>query len=230
VKRLTSDNAQQQMRLDMLSQHAQVWRRDVAEKEIALMGKAETREDARAMEAKGLGKASMDSIRKQIADIEGAERTLFDIRSKDQQAAFSKGYLMAIDGTLVSVLIAVVAWLLLGRSIGAPIIAMTAAMGQLAAGNRGIEIPGVGRRDEVGAMAEAVDIFKRNAVEADRLAAVQQAEEEAKAQPGVFLSGQVTRLRHHMPGHCPFDHGGGQTMPPPPPPPAAGRSAPTLRR
>jgi methyl-accepting chemotaxis protein len=181
VKTLTADNPQQQRRLDEMRTHATAWRQTVADKEIALMSKAETREEARAMEAKALGKASMDTIRALVAQIEDAERALLTVRSNEQNSAFSTGYTMAVVGTLVSVLVAVGAGLLLRRAIATPIIAMTGAMSRLASGDRKVEVPGVGRRDEVGAMAEAVDVFKRNAVEAERLAVAQRAEEEAKA-------------------------------------------------
>ncbi|WP_455176532.1 methyl-accepting chemotaxis protein [Azospirillum melinis] len=181
VKSLTADNPQQQARLEELHRHAVTWRETVAEKEIALMSKADTREEARAMEAKALGKSAMDGIRVLVRQIEDAERALLTVRDAEQKTAFSTGYLTAIAGALISLLVALTAGLVLRGSIAAPIVAMTAAMARLAGGDRAVEVPGVGRRDEVGAMAEAVDVFKRNAIEADRLSAAQRAEEEAKA-------------------------------------------------
>ncbi|HYF84910.1 methyl-accepting chemotaxis protein [Azospirillum sp.] len=192
VKSLTADNPQQQARLEDLRKHAETWRRTVAEKEIALMSKAETREEARAMEAKALGKSSMDGIRALVVQIEDAERALLSERSAEQRSAFSTGYTTAIVGALASVLVAIAAGMLLRGAIASPIVAMTAAMSRLAGGDRSVEVPGVGRGDEVGAMAEAVDVFKRNAIEADRLAAAQRAEEEAKARRAARLE-ELTR-------------------------------------
>jgi len=60
------------------------------------------------------------------------------------------------------------------RSIIGPVTAMTGAMGELAAGNNAVEVPGVGRKDEVGTMAGAVQIFKENAIERERLEADQE--------------------------------------------------------
>lgn len=69
------------------------------------------------------------------------------------------------------------------RSIAIPIRGMTAAMARLAGGDTSTIIPGVGRADEVGEMAEAVRVFKDNMIEADRLRAEQaQAEVRAAAQ------------------------------------------------
>jgi methyl-accepting chemotaxis protein len=67
------------------------------------------------------------------------------------------------------------------RLISVPIKAMTAAMGRLAAGALDTELPAADRRDEVGAMAKALAVFRDNAVEARRLAAAEVAEQEAKA-------------------------------------------------
>lgn len=70
--------------------------------------------------------------------------------------------------------------LLTARAIVAPIQGMTAAMGRLAGGDTTIIIPGVGRADEVGEMAEAVQVFKDNMIEADRLR-TEQSQAEARA-------------------------------------------------
>jgi methyl-accepting chemotaxis protein len=66
------------------------------------------------------------------------------------------------------------------RAIAGPIQGMTAAMARLANGDMSTAIPGTGRADEVGEMAEAVQVFKDNMIEADRLRA-EQAQSEARA-------------------------------------------------
>jgi methyl-accepting chemotaxis protein len=58
---------------------------------------------------------------------------------------------------------------LIGRGIAGPISAMTAAMRRLAAQDMAVEIPGVGRHDEIGEMAGAVQVFKDNALQARTL-------------------------------------------------------------
>ena len=55
------------------------------------------------------------------------------------------------------------------RSIVGPLRAMTQAMGRLAEGDLTQQVPGRDRRDEIGAMASAVEVFKRNAEEVARL-------------------------------------------------------------
>ncbi|MBH5398817.1 methyl-accepting chemotaxis protein [Bradyrhizobium sp. CNPSo 4010] len=74
----------------------------------------------------------------------------------------------------------VVIALFTSRSIAGPIQDMTSAMGKLAAADMSVAIPGVGRADEVGEMAGAVQVFKENMIDADRLRA-EQAQAEARA-------------------------------------------------
>jgi methyl-accepting chemotaxis protein len=71
---------------------------------------------------------------------------------------------------VVILVAAIVAFgLLTIRAISTPLRAMTAAMRDLAEGNNAIEIPALGRHDELGAMASALLVFKNAAVEKERI-------------------------------------------------------------
>ena len=80
---------------------------------------------------------------------------------------------LAVLGSAIAVLI--------GRSIAGPVSAMTQAMNKLARGDTGVAVPGRERKDEIGAMAAAVEIFRRNAIERERLAGETEAEALARA-------------------------------------------------
>ena len=70
--------------------------------------------------------------------------------------------------------------LLLGRGISRPMILMCKAMRELAGGNFDVVLPGLGRRDEVGEMASAVEEFKLQAIaKAQRDAAEQDVQNKA---------------------------------------------------
>jgi methyl-accepting chemotaxis protein len=91
---------------------------------------------------------------------------------------------LAANGLIVALLIGIV--ILAGlifvmvRGICAPLDAMTGAMGTLAAGDNSVAIPALGRKDEIGNMAAAMQIFKDNAIRTEQMAAEQRAEQEAK--------------------------------------------------
>jgi methyl-accepting chemotaxis protein len=61
-----------------------------------------------------------------------------------------------------------------------PIANLKAAMERLAAADLRVSVPEVGRRDEIGQMARAVEVFKTNGIEVEKLRA-QQAETEGRA-------------------------------------------------
>jgi len=77
-------------------------------------------------------------------------------------------------GMLLAVLLAV---FLTVRGIAIPLRRMIAAMRALAGGHEDVAIPGLGRHDEIGRMADALAIFRDNAIENRRLAAQQAAAE-----------------------------------------------------
>ena len=95
-------------------------------------------------------------------------------------AAYVNARLLIIIGLIVALVLCVGATLMIVSGVSKPISHMTAAMGKLAAHDLGVAIEGGERRDEIGAMAKAVQVFKDSMVQADELAASQRAEQEKK--------------------------------------------------
>lgn len=83
---------------------------------------------------------------------------------------------MSTGGALLGTLLAV----LIGRGIVRPVAAMTQAMTRLAAGEHDIAVPARENKDEIGAMARAVEVFKQNAIENKRLTEEQARERAAR--------------------------------------------------
>ena len=71
------------------------------------------------------------------------------------------------------------AWLI-GGGISRSVIGLAAAMRKLAAGEHNITVPATERRDEIGEMGKTVLVFQQNAIEGQRLAGLQAAEQTAK--------------------------------------------------
>ncbi|HYD97772.1 MAG TPA: HAMP domain-containing methyl-accepting chemotaxis protein [Alphaproteobacteria bacterium] len=67
------------------------------------------------------------------------------------------------------------------RGLTRPLAAMTHAMGRVAAGDDSVAVPALGRRDEVGQLADALQAFKAAAAEKRALEAAQAAAEAAAA-------------------------------------------------
>ena len=106
-----------------------------------------------------------------------------------KRAADAKGavlqLVLAVAGVLGLVVTAVGFYL--ARSIVRPINAMTQVMRTLAEGDKTVEIVGADRGDEVGRMAEAVQVFKDSMVRNDELVAEQEKERAAQ-------QGRATRI------------------------------------
>jgi methyl-accepting chemotaxis protein len=72
--------------------------------------------------------------------------------------------------------------LLVCRGIINPLKGMTGAMSKLAAGDIAVEIPSCDARDEVGAMAQAVEVFRQNAIARLELEAAQEQQRQLAAE------------------------------------------------
>lgn len=106
-----------------------------------------------------------------LEEAKSAERA---IRTQTQRLT------MAIGGVLVALFCGLS--LLLVRSITRPLAQIEGAMEVLARGERLSFIPGTGRRDEIGDMARAIDVFRTNAEEMDRLKLEEQERERLHKQ------------------------------------------------
>jgi len=71
--------------------------------------------------------------------------------------------------TVIEILLGIGLAILIGRAIVGPVLAMTEAMKRLAAGSVDVAIPCQGQPDELGDMAAAVEVFRRNAIEKTKL-------------------------------------------------------------
>jgi methyl-accepting chemotaxis protein len=82
----------------------------------------------------------------------------------DDVAAAMRGELLRLGGVALAVaFVVLILTVLLARSIGRPVRGLTQSMTALAGGDHGVAIPHLGRHDEIGAMAGAVQVFKDNA-------------------------------------------------------------------
>lgn len=87
----------------------------------------------------------------------------------------------AMGMTGVAILLIALIGMFTARRISSPITSMTNSMNVLAKNDFSVEIPGLGRHDEIGLMASAVQVFKENGLEAERLRKEQKLQEERVA-------------------------------------------------
>jgi len=92
---------------------------------------------------------------------------------------------------LISVLVLMVMSALIGREIAKPIQSLTGIMTGLAGGNLAVSIPDTSRRDEVGNMAKAVEVFKGGLIRSKALQQEQKVKQEAELKRAEILSSIV---------------------------------------
>ncbi|MBR0777473.1 HAMP domain-containing protein [Bradyrhizobium diazoefficiens] len=138
---------------------------------------AETAQQSAALDARMM--KTFRELEPKMLEVRGEVEELYK-RAGAAEAATrdSVRFWMVVAFGATVILLAAVGFLL-GRSISRALSAMVDAMTRLARGELSIAVPGVGRKDEIGEMAGAVEVFRSNMAEAERLRA-EQAEAEAR--------------------------------------------------
>ncbi|HJV40114.1 methyl-accepting chemotaxis protein [Caulobacter sp.] len=97
-----------------------------------------------------------------------AEQVLASEAAAQKKASLQSTLVLAV-GILITAGIAIAGGLLLTGAIARPVAAMTNVMRRLAAGDNSVDVPAIGRKDEIGDMAAAVTYFKDAAIEKIRV-------------------------------------------------------------
>lgn len=116
-----------------------------------------------------LGEKLVNAMARMSADISDTQNML----GVDGEQSIELAIIVTAVVAVVSIILASLAAWVIGTGIAGPIRAITSAMTELAGGERNAEIPGTERKDEIGAMAAAVQVFKENMKKADDLTAQQ---------------------------------------------------------
>ena len=127
------------------------------------------------------------AMQDQLATTTASLKQSFDAASTNSVAIISSSSVLEEILAAGCLIIGIGLAFVIGRGITRPIGGMTGAMTKLAAGDRNIDIPARANTDEIGDMARAVEVFKSNAIEADRLAAEQAAERANKERRQVAM-------------------------------------------
>jgi len=167
-----NDNAAQVKLLDETKQTISEWQSKVTEPTIDLrrkIGNARTMDDMADLIGEARGKLYFDRFRQIMADFTSEEVGLMEIRKTHNVETVSNTYLLIAICIAVAQAIGIALAMLIGNGIANPIRHITETMQRLAKGDNDVEVTGTERADEIGDMAETVEVFKQNAIEADRL-------------------------------------------------------------
>ena len=153
-------------KLDIAAKGADRWHAEVVEAGIRLSADPATLPQAEAMVGPdGLADQVISPVEDAMDAILAAEMAQMEKLQQLQVTSTRNAYASLVVGLTLAVMIAIGLGMLLTRMIAGPVKALTAAMRRLAQGDFTAAIPAMGRKDEVGQMAEAVSVFKEAGIE-----------------------------------------------------------------
>ncbi len=167
---LVADDPDERSGLATAEAAAQDWQRQVAAPIITSMANPATRGAARMLGGSAAARGLFDRFRNSLAPIQAREQQLLAERRAETKHRQQLAVTALWVGTIVTLLIcASIGWFVLQR-ISQPLLALAEVMRRLASRDLAVQIPGTTRRNEVGMMARAVQVFKNNLIELDRTA------------------------------------------------------------
>ena len=153
LKSLTSDNPVQQLRLDAIQE--QMLDKLAELGETIRLAQQGLRDEAMAIVLSDEGKTVMDAIRGSLADFQGEERRLLELREAGFRADQSTMKMVFTGGALLLVLFIAAIAVMFQRYLVNPIIELTESSAKLAAGEDVGEIGGIASKDEIGQLVRA---------------------------------------------------------------------------
>jgi len=121
-----------------------------------------------------------DSIKGDLAKVEDlTNRQVAGMIDVAQNNYALSRHALILTSLVIAILVVAIGYSL-DSKISRSIIRITKAMHLLAQGDKSVAIPGLARRDEIGAMAAALEVFKQAALENERLALAQRRGDRAK--------------------------------------------------
>lgn len=108
--------------------------------------------------------------RRAAATLEAQQLAALDTSGATVEAALASMRHSVFAAQIVLLVVGIAGGIAIARSISRPVQELTRLMTDMSAGRLDIAIPEQTRRDEIGRMAAALDVFRRNSLEARRLA------------------------------------------------------------
>jgi methyl-accepting chemotaxis protein len=127
-------------------------------------------------------------IERARSSAEQASSALTESQGRTRNGIIAFGVAMTVLGLMLS-------WVI-GRSITRPLNGLATAMKKLAAGDTTARIPATHARDEIGAMARTVIVFRDTMVERENLAQTQTEASKLQQQRSSTISMTITQFKH----------------------------------
>ncbi|MBO6506419.1 MAG: CHASE3 domain-containing protein [Kordiimonadaceae bacterium] len=185
LRATVSDNPPQVERLREAETTLRAWQTEIADAAIATrrrVGADLTMDDIAQLVGEARGKTYFDKFRSIMAEFAGIEERLMAERKAENDFVVSATYWAVGLTLLISIIVGVFAARFIGGLISAPIVSLTGIMSDLAKGDLEVQVEGLGRKDEIGEMSGAVEVFRKGMIEAEELRKEQEALQASKVE------------------------------------------------
>jgi methyl-accepting chemotaxis protein len=160
LKQLTADDELQHGRLEQVAGRILDWQRKFADTVVPRLKNETQREAALRTLRSPLSKGQMEEIRLVLEEMRDEERGILNRRNQAQDQAFMQLLQISAIGLGVLLLVIAAAVVMIRRTVVRPVQGMTITMRSLADGDLAVAVTGAEYRDEIGAMAGALQVFK----------------------------------------------------------------------
>jgi methyl-accepting chemotaxis protein len=123
-----------------------------------------------------------ENLAGRIAELVGAQKAATTQIANEMRAMIAEDITITVSLSAAALVLGLLFAFLIAKGITAPIGDMTGAMTKLAGGELTTDVPSLSNKDEIGAMAKAVQVFKDNAIRVKSLEAEQKAAEARAAE------------------------------------------------
>ncbi|RDS83492.1 response regulator [Dyella psychrodurans] len=175
LRELTSDNSVQQLRIDHIEALVSQWNREL-QKMVTATQAALKNTDAQAA-AQDVARIQADylahrTVRTEdysaiLDEMTDTERQLLVDRTRSVERLLTETLYVNMASGLIGLVLGLMVISLTSRMVTRPIRRLSELMTRLAAHDRDIEIRGSGRRDEVGEIARALEVFKQMVIDSE---------------------------------------------------------------
>jgi len=156
------------------------WKSQIADKQLEYMQDPYTVDLARFLEASAANEELMAAIDKAFGELTAHYSDLQSRRSADQSATLMVMQATAIGSGVILTAMAVLFSLFLSRLIAAPLVQLAGVTNRLKDRDWSVEIPQDGRRDEIGDMLKALEIFRQQGIQNEQMETARREEAERK--------------------------------------------------
>ena len=173
LRQLTTDNPLQQLRIDRVEALTSQWNRELQKMVVAPQAAIkDTDPQAAAQEATRIQADYLAhrTVRTEdytaiLDNMSATERELLVVRNQNVERLLSETFYVNIASALIGIILGALVISLTSRLVTRPIRRMTDLMTRLADHDQTIAIRGVERRDEIGEIARALQVFKQMVIE-----------------------------------------------------------------